>query len=101
MKTRDVVREARNLFAQEPSVVRVEADLQRRFAGELAVDFTVIVEGDLGEGEKRVVPILIEFMRRFPTMPVEFGVLPVSAQVEPRGLLVFSRDSQRETVEPR
>jgi hypothetical protein len=99
MKTRDVIAQARGLFVEEPRILRVDACVRRETGGDLSIDFTFIVDGDLYEGESRVISLVAEFMTRYPTLPVEFMVLPSSVQIENHGVLVLSREKQRDSVE--
>ena len=57
----------------------------------MEVDLTVLVEGDLYEGEQRVIPVIIEFMRQNPDLLVDFMILRASSRPEPSGKLIYSR----------
>jgi hypothetical protein len=98
MRAREVIDVARDVFGKEPAILKVEARSAADGIEESGLDLTFFVEGDLYEAESRVISLLVEFMRRFPDLPVEFLVLPASIRLEPSGTLVFSRENQRDKV---
>ena len=83
----------KNLFSREPSIRRIERDFLKDDEGDWVMDLTFLVDGDLFDSETRVIPLVIELMRRLPEVPVDFVVLPASARPQAGGQVVYSRDS--------
>jgi hypothetical protein len=93
MKTKDAIRVAQEVFSAEPVISSVRATFSEVHEATNYIDITVVVEGDLYEGETRVLPLITEFMRRVQDVPVDFLVLPASLDGEERrGTLVYERD---------
>jgi hypothetical protein len=100
MKTKRALELAIDLFSRVPALKRVDADLEDDLWGRAGVDFTFVIEGDLYDAEKRIVPLISEFMLQ-TDFPVEFVVIPAHVDSGPHGLLVYSREDSRGEVEPR
>lgn len=93
MKVNDVSKLCREMFSSEPVIMQIEATFLSGKDDGQYVDFCFIIDGDLYEAESKVIPRIIDLMGRMADTPVEFVILPSSANYHSDGTLVYSRDS--------
>jgi hypothetical protein len=93
MKTIEAIDLVREMFASEPVLRRIDADIYPdEEEGENVLDLTLVIDGDLYEAETRLLPRIIELMGTVPEVLFDFVILPAKVKPTPEGQVIYSRD---------
>lgn len=85
------IRVARRLFAEEPRILRVEANVEDDLWARVGVDFTFVVDVGPHEVDFDIARLVARFMVE-ADVGAQFMVLPESESEESHGVLVYARE---------